>query len=179
VKPGPFRAAVLIGPRGAGKSTLLPRLAAQLGAEGIDTDQRLAEQVGMPAGAWLQARGEAEFRRVEAEVVRRALAVPGAAVVALGGGAVLDEGVATALLAADLLVVLLLAEPATLFARLQRDGTLRPPLSALPADQEVRELLRQRLPRYRSLADLELDTEEFDPERCVAAIATRMRETGR
>lgn len=179
MKTGPFRAAVLIGPRGAGKSTLLPLLARQLGAAAIDTDASIAEAVGMPAGAFLQSRGEPEFRRVEAEVVQRELAAVGPAVVALGGGAVLDNRVAAALGAADLLVVLLLASPAVLLARQQRAGVLRPPLLALPADQEVQELLRQRLRRYRDLADMELDTEEFSPDQCVATIATRIGGTGR
>ena len=78
----------LIGPMAAGKSSLGRKLAARIGRTFADTDKLVALEHG-PIPQVFAEHGEAAFRRWEAEAVRHAL-VPGA-VVALGGGAVLDE----------------------------------------------------------------------------------------
>lgn len=170
MKPGPFRKLVLIGPRAAGKTTLMPRLGAALGLPTCDTDHALAAAAGATAGELLVQLGEPEFRRREAAVVTAALTSAGTAVVALGGGAVLDASVAAALAAPDLLVVLLIASVAELARRQAAATLLRPALRGLPLPAEVRTLLAERLPRYRQLADLEIDTEAASAEQCTAAI---------
>jgi shikimate kinase / 3-dehydroquinate synthase len=78
----------LIGFMGAGKSTVGRGVAARTGRPFVDTDEEIERRHGpIPE---LFARGEAEFRQLEEQVVAEALAGPDA-VIALGGGAILSE----------------------------------------------------------------------------------------
>jgi len=73
---------------GAGKTTIGRELAQLTNRPFVDTDEEIEKRFGpIPE---LFERSEAEFRRVEAQVVAEVLAGP-TAVVALGGGAVLSE----------------------------------------------------------------------------------------
>lgn len=79
---------VLIGPMGAGKTRIGKRVARILGTGFVDTDKVIvAEHGAIPA--IFASQGEAHFRALERAAVVGALA--GNDVVALGGGAVLDD----------------------------------------------------------------------------------------
>lgn len=80
--------AVLIGAPGAGKTRTGRRVAKALGIPFIDTDKRIVAEHGSIADIFEQY-GEPHFRAIERDVVAAALRED--AVVALGGGAVLDE----------------------------------------------------------------------------------------
>jgi thiamine-phosphate pyrophosphorylase len=87
VRP-PFRRGqglVLLGPSGGGKSSLARRLGERLGLPVRDADELIERGAGTSIAAIFQERGEAAFRALEAESVRRCLEAP--AVVALGAGA--------------------------------------------------------------------------------------------
>jgi shikimate kinase len=163
----------LIGPRAAGKTTLARALGARLRWPVLDGDDLLAADVGCPAGAFLAAAGEVEFRRVEEQVTLRALRVRDPKIVALGGGAVLSAAVREALRAGGLLVVFLEAPVARLVER-QRGGPHRPPLTGLPLEAEIETLLAQRRSLYETTADFRLETSVSNVDACVAAILARM-----
>ena len=78
----------LIGFMGAGKSTVGRDVAERTARPFVDTDGEI-ERLHGPIPELFE-RGEAEFRRLEEQVVAEALAGP-PAVIALGGGAVLSE----------------------------------------------------------------------------------------
>ena len=78
----------LIGFMGAGKSTVGRDVAERTARPFVDTDEE-TERLHGPIPELFE-RGEAEFRRLEEQVVAEALAGP-PAVIALGGGAVLSE----------------------------------------------------------------------------------------
>jgi shikimate kinase/3-dehydroquinate synthase len=78
----------LIGFMGAGKTTIGRELARLTHRPFVDTDEEIEKRFG-PIGELFE-RGEAEFRRIEEQVVAEALAGP-PSVIALGGGAVLSE----------------------------------------------------------------------------------------
>jgi shikimate kinase len=71
---------VIVGQKGSGKSSLGRALAGLSGAGFADLDEVLAREAGFPTPreAWL-ALGEAEFRRLEAKLLRRELAEGGPA----------------------------------------------------------------------------------------------------
>lgn len=79
---------VLIGPPGAGKSAVGTLLAKLLRVPFVDTDRRIAKQFGAIPEIFAQ-HGEEGFRVRERIEVRKSLGEAG--VVALGGGAILDE----------------------------------------------------------------------------------------
>ncbi|GAA3694891.1 shikimate kinase [Zhihengliuella alba] len=79
----------LIGPMASGKSTLGRAVARELGVPFADTDALVVAQHG-PIADLFAERGEAEFRRLETEALRTALAAASVhgGVIATGGGAV-------------------------------------------------------------------------------------------
>ena len=79
---------VLIGAPGAGKTRMGKRLARILSVPFIDTDKRIVAEHG-PIAQIFEEYGEPYFRELERGAVAEALRE--SAVVALGGGAVLDE----------------------------------------------------------------------------------------
>ena len=139
----------LIGPMGAGKSSIGRRLAKALGVPFTDTDARIAVAHG-PIPELFAERGEAGFRAVERQAVAAALAEAG--VVALGGGAVLDPATRADL--AHCTVVLLTVDEDVVAERLAAGR--RPLLTDGVASW--RRILDERLPLYRELADVVVDT---------------------
>lgn len=160
----------LIGPMAAGKSSLGRKLASRLGRTFADTDRLVVLEHG-PIPELFAAEGEAAFRRYEAEAVRRAL-VPGA-VVALGGGAVLEEG--TRALLAQATVVLVTVDERAAERRLSGGG--RP----LVADgiASWRRIAAEREPLYRSLADTAVDSSRTPMAQLVSTLEAWLRERGR
>lgn len=152
-KPAP--AVVLVGPMGAGKSTVAGELARRTGLPVRDTDIDVENAAGSSISDLFITEGEARFREWERAAVLAALAEhPG--VLALGGGAVLDPEVRAAL--RDHRVVFLnLSMP----VGVRRTGmaTNRPLLTGINPRATYKALLDARLPLYREVAVLEVDTD--------------------
>lgn len=82
-KTGPI---ILIGLMGAGKTTIGKKLAQHLSIPFIDSDHEIEKTAGCTISDIFEQYGEAEFRRVEHEVIRR-LIKQSSVVIATGGGA--------------------------------------------------------------------------------------------
>ncbi|MBQ4297501.1 MAG: hypothetical protein II771_04330 [Clostridia bacterium] len=80
---------VLTGMPGAGKSTIGRLTARRLGLPFYDTDAIFVRRAGRSIPSYFEEFGEAAFRREEKEIVRE-LSLLSGAVIATGGGAVLD-----------------------------------------------------------------------------------------
>ncbi|MDQ4125487.1 MAG: shikimate kinase, partial [Actinomycetota bacterium] len=87
---------VLVGFMGAGKSTVGRALAQRLRLPFVDVDAVVEARAGASIRELFEREGEAAFRRLEGEATRETLRGPDA-VVALGGGALGDPAVTTAL----------------------------------------------------------------------------------
>lgn len=70
---------------GCGKTTWSKKLAARLGYEFIDLDTVLVEQVGKSIAEYFEEHGEADFRRLESELLKQ-YPYPEKAVISTGGG---------------------------------------------------------------------------------------------
>ena len=127
---------------GAGKSTLGPQLAQRLGRPFVDVDAEIERAHG-PIADLFGARGEADFRELEANVVRD-IASREPSVVALGGGVVETDGLLDAL---DAFVVLLAVDVDSAWERVRGSGR---PLAE--DEEEFRTRYDARAPRYADAA---------------------------
>lgn len=169
------RCVALIGLRGAGKSAVGRELAATLGCDWIDTDERVIEKTGKSIAAIFSEEGEAGFRRYEREVIA-AISEASTVVISVGGGAVLDSQ-NVAHLKRIATVVWLMANPEVLCRRLAADpatSQLRPPLTDQSPLDEMRQLLSARAQFYERAADWTIDTQDKTPRQVAELIAARL-----
>jgi shikimate kinase len=151
---------------GTGKSEVGRRLAQRLGRSFVDTDQVIEERAGKRIAAIFGDEGEPAFRALEREAVADAASRAGA-VIAVGGGAVLDPENVSLLRDAGLLVHLT-ARPDVILRRVG-DGASRPLLREDP-HAAVARLLAEREPTYAAVADVTIDTSERTAEQIVEEI---------
>lgn len=149
------RNVILIGPMGVGKTTIGRLLARALKMEFRDSDREIERRTGVGIPLIFELEGEAGFRRREKAMIAELAARPGL-VLATGGGAVLDPENRRALSASGT-VIYLHAEVPLLVERTARDSR-RPLLQTADPEKRIRELLEQRDPLYREIADLVVDT---------------------
>lgn len=120
---------LLVGMMGAGKSTVGALVARRLGWSFIDTDEEVERSTGQGVSELFASGGEALFRSEESRVLVAALTKSSAAIVSVGGGAVLDPS-NRAILCQSGLVVWLRARIDTLAERVG-DGAGRPLLAGV------------------------------------------------
>lgn len=145
---------VLIGPMAAGKSHLAKYMARRYGYGYADSDSLIVQRHGQIPQLF-EARGEDEFRRIEAETIAELLEDESLddSILSLGGGAPMTASV-EALLQHQMVAYLEIDER-SVRRRLRRAGN-RPMLKGDPV-QRWRDLMTQRRDTYEALADIRLD----------------------
>ncbi|MCV7180047.1 shikimate kinase [Mycolicibacterium sphagni] len=162
--------AVLIGLPGSGKSTIGRRLAKSMGVAMLDTDAAIEEKTGRTVADIFANDGEEEFRRIEEDVVREALDTHDG-VLSLGGGAVTTAGVRDALAGHT---VIFLEISAAEGVRRTSGSTVRPLLAGPDHAEKYRTLMNQRVPLYRRVATIRVNTNRRNPGAVVRHIVARM-----
>ncbi|MBC2905975.1 3-dehydroquinate synthase [Streptomyces cupreus] len=155
---------VLVGPMGVGKSTVGQLLAERLGVGYRDTDEDIVAAEGRTIAEIFVDEGEAAFRAIEKQAVHQALAEHDG-VLALGGGAILDEDT-RALLAGQRVVYLSMdVEEAV-----KRTGlNAARPLLAVNPRKQWRELMEARRHLYEQIATAVVATDGRTPEEVTQA----------
>ncbi|MFD9478909.1 MULTISPECIES: shikimate kinase [Streptomyces] len=156
---------VLVGPMGSGKSTVGALLAERLGVPYRDTDADIVSAQGREISDIFVDEGEPYFRELERQAVAAAVAGH-TGVLALGGGAVLDEG--TRALLAGLPVAYLSMDVEEAVRRVGL-GAARPLLAVNPRRQ-WRELMDARRPLYTEVARVVVGTDDRTPEEVAQAV---------
>ena len=164
--------AVLVGLPGSGKSTIGRRLAKALNVTMLDTDMAVEQQTGRRIADIFATDGEKEFRRIEEEVVRAALAEHDG-VLSLGGGAVTSPGVRAALAGHT---VVFLEITAAEGVRRTGGNTVRPLLAGPDRAEKFRALMSQRVPLYRQVATIRVNTNRRNPGAVVRYIVSRLQD---
>ena len=146
---------VLIGFMGSGKTTLGRRLAAALGVDFIDLDERLEAASGCSIRVLVERDGEAAFRVAELDVLRGLVEDrPADCVVATGGG-VVESRAGRDLIARLGRVVWLRSDPEACIARLDAARAARP---LLDDAHGWRARYAGRAPLYAAAAECVIDT---------------------
>jgi len=149
---------VLVGPMGAGKTTVAALLAERWGTSVRDTDRDVETTAGKEIADIFVDDGEERFRLLERAAVADALADHDG-VLALGGGAVLDEQTRAALEGHT--VVFLQVGLADAVKRVGL-GVGRPLLLG-NVRSRIKVLLDERLPVYRAVATHIVETDGRSP----------------
>lgn len=165
----------LIGMMGAGKSTIGRLLAKRLGYGFLDTDAVIEQIAGCSISQIFAESGEAEFRKLESQVLGQVSAYRRMAI-ATGGGIVLDRMNWSYLRHG---LVIWLDVPAEQIYDRIKNSTTRPLLQDPNPQQKIQDLLNQRTPLYAQ-ADVRITlTQEEPPDavttRVLAAIATVLK----
>ncbi len=170
---------ILTGFMATGKSTVARTLARRLGWRLIDCDAEISARAGKPIHQIFRDSGEAYFRAMERSLIaditsdRRRCAQcgkPRPAVVATGGGAIVDMENYTALRRCGV-IICLIARPDVIARRIASGVKTRPMLThgGMPLKQRIADLMQARREAY-ARATITIDTSERTVDQVVDAI---------
>ena len=150
----------LVGMMGVGKSTVGALLADALGRGFVDTDREIERMTGRNVAQIFEQEGEARFRELERAAIEETLERTPSAVIALGGGAIVQPGMLARLKGRGL-IIYLRATPEALSNRIG-DSASRPLLAGLSAGARVARLaaLLETRRAFYEQADHWVDAEE-------------------
>lgn len=161
---------VLIGPPGSGKSSIARALARKLGSVAVDTDLMIETSAGKKISEIFIEEGESYFREMEVVAVAQACNSE-ADIVAVGGGAILRaENVSAITNIPNRIFLDVSISNAAPRIGFNKD---RPLLLANPR-QQWQKLMTDRRPIYKSLATVEISTDNQKPEEVAMEILKRI-----
>jgi len=167
----------LTGFMGVGKSQIGKLLARRLGRVFMDTDEMVEARAGQSIFALFAAGGEERFRQLERECLAEAV-VSRLAVIALGGGAIVQEGSWEIIRRTSGVLVCLEADVDTILERVNRSED-RPLLAGLSGEEKrgkIDHLLKVRAPFY-ARADIKiLTSNDQAPEKVVEQLIQRLEQ---
>ena len=163
---------VLIGYRGTGKSTVARLLAARLGRELVSTDAEIVKRAERTIPEIVAQEGWEYFRDLESDICKE-LAVRDQLVIDTGGGAILRAQNVEALKKTGT-VFWLTASVETIAKRIGGDNQ-RPSLTGTKSFvDEIRDVLRERAPKYQAAADHVVMTDNRSIIQLVEALRARV-----
>ncbi len=161
----------LIGPMGAGKTTIGRRLAQVLRRDFYDSDEVIEQRAGASIPLIFELESETGFRAREKAVIADLTQRPDI-VLATGGGVILNPDNRRCL-AGRGIVIYLCASPDEQFRRTRFDSN-RPLLQTADPRQRLTQLLEQRDPLYREVADHVITTEGHPIKHVVREVLRRL-----
>lgn len=166
---------VLVGMMGCGKSVVGALLAKALNVPFIDADSWIEEKEKMTISQIFEMHGEVYFRQCEDRAIRTLLA-SGGKVVAVGGGAFIQESLQK-YIKDHAVSVWIYADYETLLERLSRKNH-RPLLERGNKEAIIKELMELRYPIYAK-ADIRVDTTTGAHEVVVERIIQQLKNVRR
>jgi shikimate kinase len=156
---------------GSGKSTIGRQLAKALKRPFFDSDKEIEKRTGVTISWIFEMEGEEGFRAREKQVIAE-LSAKENIVLATGGGAVLAEDNRN-LLRSRGKVVYLSSSIEQLYRRTSKDKS-RPLLQTDNPKQKIAQLLEQRDPLYKSVADVVVRTAKQSIHKTVTNVIKRL-----
>lgn len=160
---------------GAGKSTIGRQLARALNFEFIDSDKEIETRTGVDIPLIFELEGEDGFRKREQAAIDALTARKGI-VLATGGGAVLNDENRRHLASRGTVVYLQTSVEQQL-KRTAHDRN-RPLLQTRDPEKKLAELMAQREPLYREVADWIIETDGCRVRDVVSKILQRIETAG-
>lgn len=170
---------VLIGYRATGKSTVGKILSTKLKIAFCDTDLLVEKKMAMPIRDIVALHGWDYFRIKEKETIKT-LTKKKSAIIATGGGVVLDQENVN-LLKQTGVIIWLNAPVRDIIDRLNKDAqskAIRPQFTTGNIAEETAEVMKQRLPLYEGAADYIVDTRGKKAVQVAEEIYQYLRKSG-
>ncbi len=161
----------IVGPMGAGKSTVGRQLSEALSYTFKDSDQEIQRRTGVDIPTIFEFEGEAGFRNRERQMIEE-LVTEERIVLATGGGAILNAENRQNLSSRGV-VIYLHCSPEQQYARTARDRN-RPLLETEDPLAKLRDIMEEREPLYRQVADMVVSTEKRGTSSVVKEICRRL-----
>jgi len=168
-------AITIIGYRGTGKTTVGAELAQRLDWDYIDIDPELEKRARKSIAAIFAQDGEPYFRDLESAELARHLT--GETIVVSAGGGVILRDLNRDLMCKSGPVIWLMADEATIAARIQSDptsATRRPSLTRTDPISEIQQVLAFRRPLYSAAATIQVQTDGRSPAAIVDEIMLQL-----
>lgn len=167
---------VLIGAPGSGKSTVGRMLARSVNMPFVDTDELVENLAGDSISDIFVNKGEADFRLMERECVKKALQeldqTP--AIISLGGGSILNTDTQQDLISHPVAWL-----EVSIAQALKRVGMNQArPLLLGNVRANMINLLNERTPIYEKLSDIKVETSDISPEQCAEQLSEFMKQWG-
>lgn len=163
---------VLIGPPGAGKTSIGKALAKELAISFIDSDSEIEKIAGKKISEIFVDDGEPAFRKMEVEVVSKLLATF-SGVIALGGGAPINEQIQKELSHADYPVVFI---DVSISQAANRVGFNKDrPLLLINPRQQWLNLMSARRPIYEKLSSEIISSDNRKPAEVATIISEKLK----
>lgn len=166
----------LVGPMGAGKTTIGKRIAEIKGMNFVDSDTEIEKRTGVDISFIFEMEGEEGFRRRECDMLVELTRLANT-VLATGGGAVLDSDNRDLLSARG--VVVYLETPLEQQLARTRNNRDRPLLEGSDdIEATLRQLMEERDPLYRQIADLVVTTGDQPARKLAHEIVANLESIG-
>jgi len=146
----------LVGPMGSGKSAVGKYLARLLRTPFCDSDAEIERRTGVDIPYIFDKEGEAGFRQREREAIEALTSLP-RIVLATGGGAILLAENRRVL--SERGCVVYLETSVTQQADRVKQGRTRPLLANVDTTTKLQQLMQERAPLYRGIADIVVSTD--------------------
>ena len=167
---------VLIGYRGTGKSVISKILADNLHCQRYSIDEEIIRKAEKPISEIVEQEGWDRFRAIERKIVEEVAADAENSIIDCGGGVILDER-NVADLKRNSKVVLLISSLEKILERIKDKN--RPPLKeGLSFEEEQRQVIIEREPKYRTAADCVFDTSYLKPRQTATKIIEHFKKKG-
>ena len=161
----------LVGPMGVGKTTVGRQLAELLGYAFYDSDREIENKTGATISWIFDVEGEEGFRKREHDMIDELTQLP-SIVLATGGGAVINPE-NRKYLSTRGIVVYLKADVEELVRRTEHDKS-RPLLQTGDPRKKLEQLISEREPWYREVADMVFDTHHKNSHSAARALLGKL-----
>ena len=155
---------------GTGKSSVGPILARMMRKDFVELDMEIEKAAGSTISDIFTLHGEDHFRKIEKEILRRALERENV-VLSCGGGAIID--IQNRRLLKKKSIVVWLDASAGVIAERLKDNSSRP-LLADNSKESIVNLLEKRLELYREASEIRVQTDDLDINQVALYIAEKI-----
>ena len=160
----------LIGPMASGKTTIGRKLAKKTSKKFYDSDKEITKSTGAEIPLIFEIEGDSGFRKRETKIISKLVLLKNI-VLSTGGGTILVEENRN-MLAENGIIVYLKSSARKIFNRTYEDKS-RPLLQGNDRLSKIKEILNEREPIYKSLANEIIDTDNFVAEEIIQEIFKR------